>query len=143
MKFHRTWFADMDDEGTVFGYVPAINLFLTTGDEEQIRELFLIDVGAEVSMASRRLCEVLGIPWEDGTPMILKGISPLEECQVMGRVHDVEIRIPELDHSLVIPICFAAGDAPSLLGRRVFLDAFRIEFDQPFRTTTFEYLLEP
>ena len=60
----------------------------------------------------------------------------------MGRIHLVEIYIPEIDRELVLRICFASGDTANLLGRRVFFDAFRIEFDQPYRTTTFEYLLE-
>ena len=104
-------------------------------------ELFLIDSGSEISLASRNIGERLGIPWEDGRPIILGGIADREECHVIGRIHDVEIWLDEINHPIVIPICFAAGDAPNLLGRQGFFDAFRIEFDQPYRTTTFEYLL--
>ena len=142
MRFRRTWVPNFDADGTILEFIPAINVMLTARDDRPIRELFLIDSGAEISMAPRELCETHGIPWEDGTPMILQGISPQEECHVMGRVHEVEIFIQEIDRSLVVPICFAAGETVSLLGRRIFFDAFRIEFDQPYRTTTFEYLLE-
>ncbi len=143
MNFRKTWFPVITDDGTILDYEPAFNVSLFNQDRRLIRWRFLVDVGVELSMAPREFCERLGIPWEDGIPMVLSGISPREECQVMGRVHDVEIFIPEIDRSLVIPICFAAGDTVSLLGRRRFFDAFRIQFDQPYRTTTFEFLLEP
>ncbi len=76
------------------------------------------------------------------TPDVLHGISPRKECDVLGRIHQVEIYVKEVDRRLVILICFAAGETAALLGREGFFDAFRIEFDKPARTTSFEYLLD-
>jgi hypothetical protein len=37
-----------------------------------------------------------------------------------------------------IPMCFAEGNAPLLLGREGFFDAFRVEFDKRQALTVFE-----
>ena len=142
MNFRKTWFPTFDDQNAVIGYYPGLNISLTSADGDVVERNFVVDSGAEMSQASRELCERLGLPWEDGVPIELQGISPREECRVLGRIHTVEIYIREISRSLVIPICFAAGNTPALLGREGFFDAFRVEFDKPFRTTTFEYLLD-
>ena len=137
MKFRRTWFPVMTDDGLILDYEPAINVNVAFSGNQPVRWTFLVDNGSDISLASRELCELLGIPWDDGEPLMLSGITPREECQVMGRVHNVAVSLDEVGQEIVIPICFASGPAPSLIGRRGFFDAFRIEFDQPYRTTTF------
>ena len=140
MKIQKNWSSDMADDGTLLGFEPTLDVLLTGPHGESATWQFLIDSGAELSMAPRMLCEFLGIPWEDGRPMVVAGIAGREECNVIGRIHDVEVSIPGVDRHLVIPILFTVGESVSLIGRRVFFDAFRIEFDQPYRTTTLESL---
>jgi len=41
---------------------------------------------------------------------------------------------------LTVPFCFAEGDAPLLLGREGFFDAFRVTFDKQRLVTLFELL---
>lgn len=50
----------------------------------------------------------------------------------------MEVLILEAAQRLTIPFCFAEGQAPSLLGREGFFDAFRIQFDKKRLQTTFE-----
>ncbi len=140
MKIHKNWSCDMTADGTLLGFEPMLDVLLSDQNGQSVHWQFLIDSGAEYSMAPRSLCEFLGIPWEDGQPMVVSGIAGREECNIIGRIHDVEISISGVDRRLVIPIFFASGESVSLIGRRVFFDAFRIEFDQPFRTTTLESL---
>ncbi len=140
MKIQKQWSSDMMADGTLLGFVPTLDVLLSGPQGETATWEFLIDSGAEFSMAPRELCEFLGIAWEDGTPMVVSGIAGRDECDVVGRIHEVEVSIPGVDRRLVIPIFFAAGDSVSLIGRRGFFDAFRIEFDQPYRTTTLEPL---
>ncbi|MBL8799884.1 MAG: hypothetical protein JNM56_38740 [Planctomycetia bacterium] len=89
-------------------------------------------------MAPRRLCELLGYDWSLGTPTVLRGIAPREECQVTGMIHPVEFYIREAGCRLTIPVCFAETDGTLLLGREVLFDAFRIQFDQSQLQTVFE-----
>lgn len=50
----------------------------------------------------------------------------------------MDIYISNVPCRLTIPLCFAEGDAPFLLGRDGFFDAFRVQFDQPRLQTVFE-----
>ena len=142
MRFQQTWSADMSQDGTLLGFEPTLTIDLLVPTRLPLQWTFLVDSGAEWSMAPRELCELLGLSWEDGLPLTMRGISPRDECNVQGRIHDVEIHFPQINRRLVIPICFVTELTTSLLGRHVFFDAFRIEFDQPYRSTVFECLLD-
>ena len=69
----------------------------------------------------------------------IRGISQREECVVSAREHEVTILIAEARKEILVPICFAEGDAPLLLGREGFFDAFVVSFDKERSLTTFEY----
>ena len=98
---------------------------------------FLVDSGADISLAPRALCERLGLVWDAGQPMLLNGISERPECAVPARIFEVELLIPDLALALDIPICFAEGNASLILGREGFFDCFRIEFDKANFVTRF------
>ena len=142
MRFQQNWSADMAPDGRLLGFEPTLTVDMLVPTRPTLQWTFLVDSGAEWSMAPRELCDLLGLHWEDGVPLSLRGISPREECNVDGRIHDVEILIQQINRRLVIPICFVTELTTSLLGRCVFFDAFRIEFDQPYRSTVFECLLD-
>ena len=103
---------------------------------------FLVDSGADLSLASRDLCDSLRKKWEDGERRILHGISRKKVCQVESRVHDVDLVVAELGIQITIPMCFAEGHAPLLLGREVFFEYFRVIFDRQALLTTFEFVGE-
>ncbi len=67
-------------------------------------------------MGPRGLCELVGLRWEDGRPTEQHGISPRRECAVPAAIHALDVYIREAGCRLTIPFCFAAGDAPMLLG---------------------------
>ncbi|HEX5269743.1 MAG TPA: hypothetical protein VFW33_04610, partial [Gemmataceae bacterium] len=99
-----------------------------------------VDSGADVSMATRKLCELLGIRWQAGTEVELRGIVPREECRLAARLHTLEIYVRDTNRWLTIPMCFAdSDDAPLLLGREGFFDAFTISFDKKNFLTRFDW----
>ena len=103
MKFHRHWQPDMDETEMLFGYMPVIDIELKFGLCPPVSESFLIDVGSDISLASREIGELLGIPWESGRPFELSGITDREECRIAGRIHEVQIWLEEIAHRLPWP----------------------------------------
>jgi hypothetical protein len=118
--------------------LPVLDVFVRTAEGTFVREIFVVDSGADLSMGPRRLCDMVGLNFEDGEQIELRGIAQHEECVVPAAIHTLEIFIQEAGCSLAIPFCFAEGDAPLLLGRDGFFDAFRIEFDKQQLVTSFE-----
>jgi hypothetical protein len=122
--------------------VPAIDVILAGPNRRVLRRTFLVDSGADVSLAPRRLCELLGFDWFSGEEMKLAGISSRPECAVEARLFELEFLIPDLAIGITVPVCFADGDSSLLLGREGFFDCFRIEFDKSRLLTRFELLEE-
>jgi hypothetical protein len=118
--------------------VPTLKVMFVTEDDRLRLGVFLIDSGADLTMASRDVCDELGLDWNLGQPTKLSGISNKPECDVSARIFDVNVRIPELETVLTIPICFTEGDSSLLLGREGFFDAFRVTFDKRNQQTVFE-----
>jgi hypothetical protein len=119
-------------------FVPTLEVVLGPGNRSPVRIRFIVDSGADVSLAPRVLGERLGLEWGKGAPITLQGISLKAECAVEARVHDVELLVPNIGLAVSVPISFADGDASLLLGREGFFDHFRITFDQTQLLTTFE-----
>jgi hypothetical protein len=127
----------------VSSLVPTLDVLFATTNNRLRRATFLVDSGADVSMAPRRLSELLGLNWETGEALSLRGISPKPECLVPARIFKVELLVPDIGVAFNIPICFADGDASRILGREGFFDAFRIRFDKPNSSSEFELVDEP
>ena len=120
--------------------LPVLDIFLRTAAGPFLRDVFIVDSGADVSMGPRRLCELVGLRWVDGQPIELHGISPRRECSVPAAIRPLDVYVREARCRLTIPFCFAAGNAPLLLGRDGFFDAFRVTFDKQRLSTEFELL---
>ncbi len=140
-SFSIPWAVVTTTEGLATDIVPVLYLVFFGNDDNPIEEPFVIDSGADISMAPRSLADRLGLDWTEGRPIALHGVSSKPECTVQARILDVEVLVPEAECSLEIPICFADGEASCLLGRLGFFDAFRIEFNKSRQTTTLELLL--
>jgi len=119
--------------------LPILDVYLRTTRGPFVREVFVVDSGADVSMGPRRLCELVGLRWEEGELIELQGIAPRRECVVQAAIHPLDIYIREAGCRLTVPFCFAAGDAPLLLGREGFFDAFRVTFDKQRSVTHFDF----
>jgi len=113
--------------------VPLLELYFHYADGGFRSHAFLIDSGADAWLGAE-----IGLEWEAGILTVLRGISQKEECAVVGYTHTVEVHVLESQRRIHLPICFVEGDAPLLLGRAAFFDAFRITFDQPDLMTHFE-----
>lgn len=138
MTFTKPWAIFPDYE--VDERRPALEIYFRVAARGFHRQIALVDSGADVSMASKDLCEVLGLDWTAGTRTILRGISQKPECAVAGMIHPVDLFIREVGVEITIPFCFADGPAPLLLGREGFFDTFRITFDKRQFATVFERL---
>ncbi len=137
MTFIKPWIAFPQDLDTK---VPVLDVYFRTADGQEMGRLFVVDSGADVSMATRALCDLLGLRWEAGTEVELRGIVPREECRLAARLHPVELYVRDADRRLTIPMCFADSDeAPLLLGREGFFDAFTLSFDKKNLLTRFDW----
>ena len=88
-------------------------------------------------MAPDELRRELGLRWRDGTPTVLRGISRRASCAVQGRIHDVDLLIPDGGVMLRLPIVFARGNVSYVLGRGGFFDVFDVSFEPGRRRTVF------
>lgn len=137
MSFSVPWMTEFQPDGSEIKR-PILVVYFSRPGGQLSRETLIVDAGADVSMGPRRLCEWLGLRWEDGTGIQLHGISPREECAVQGMIHPVDLLIREAPLRLTIPFCFAEGEAPLLLGRDGFFDAFRVTYDKQGGVTVFD-----
>jgi hypothetical protein len=137
MTFSKPWIAFPQDPET---RVPVLDVCFRTAEGQETREPFIVDSGADVSLATRYLCDALGLEWETGNLVEIQGIVAREECKVVTRLHHVEIYVRDADRRFTIPICFAdSDDAPLLLGREGFFDAFTVSFDKKNLQTRFDW----
>jgi len=136
MHFVRDWEPDITDAGEVI-YRPMLGASLRLKDGTLGEYDFIVDSGADISLAPRQLARDLGLPWRQGKPVVLTGISNRKACQISGRIFAIAVLLDGLQDPVTIPMCFASVDAPFLLGREGVFDLLRIEFDKPNRTTIF------
>lgn len=119
-------------------YRPVLPV-LVRGPAGSLPRYFLVDSGADLSMAPLELCRALGLRWQDGAPFTLRGISQRKDRLVQGRIHEVDIIVPDADVILFrTPMVFARGNAPFVLGREGFFDAFDVAFEKANRRTVFQ-----
>ena|SRR5437867_3193276 len=132
--FTRGWVRQRTRTGIV--YRPTIDLLFREETGYNLYS-FIVDSGADISLAPRQLAERLGVEWAEGTRVRLSGISTRPECSVEGRVHSVNAIVPELARELKLPVCFAEGDAPYLVGREGFFDKFKVTLEKHRQRTVF------
>ncbi len=137
-SFVKPWTTLLPPGVQVNPLIPTLDVLLVGASGQSQRETFLVDSGADISLAPRHLCEELGLRWESGAHIELQGISPKPECTVPARILDVELIVTDVGVAVMIPICFADGDASQLLGREGFFDCFLIEFDKLRLLTRFK-----
>ena len=129
MEFVRQWKPYVTEDGSVVCR-PVLKAFLRLKNGRLGKYDFVVDSGADISLGPRQLARDLGLDWRKGERTELTGISKRKVCRLTGRLFTVEMAIPEVDAPLQIPICLASVEAPFLLGREGFFDAFRVEFDK-------------
>ena len=133
-SFTKKWMRQKTRTGTI--HRPVIDLLFRENSGHNLYT-FIVDSGADISLAPRQLAERIGLNWTSGSKITLTGISPKPECSLEGRIHRVGAIIPDLALEMSLPICFANGNAPYLLGREKFFDQFKVTFDKTKRKTSF------
>ena len=136
MWFEEAWTPFLGEAETVV-YRPTLDVVFTLPDGSEAEHVFVVDSGADISVAPRGLCEQLGLVWQNGVAVILRGIAQAQICEVDARVHDVQIRLADRDIEMVVPMCFAEQNAPYLLGRQGFFDRFDVTFQKSRLITSF------
>jgi len=138
IRFSREW-REFTQPGGVSIYRPVLPVLVLTRYGFLERD-FLVDSGADLSMAPYELFRELGRQWQDGEPITLRGISPRKVCIVQGHIHEVEILVPDAGVLLCLPMVFARGNAPFVLGREGFFDYFDVTFEKAERRTVFQFV---
>jgi hypothetical protein len=133
-SFVKNWMRQKTRAGTV--YRPIIDLLFSEKTGHNVYS-FIVDSGADISLAPRHLAERIGLDWIKGSRVTLTGISPIPECALEGRIHRVTPVIPDLALGLELRMCFANGNAPYLIGRDGFFDQFAVTLDEKQRRTVF------
>ncbi len=113
-------------KSTPFGIVgdPRIPVMLLTPAGDQTFE-FLLDTGADFSLAPRRLAELLTLDWETLLGAALAGVGP-ETLQ--ARLGSLPPRVQGLDLT-VRRLFMDADECPLVLGWADFLDRFVLTID--------------
>jgi hypothetical protein len=137
-SFTRDWARQKTRTGTI--YRPNVDLLFRESRGYNLYS-FIVDSGADVSLAPRQLAERIGISWIKGSKVTLTGISPKPECSIIGRIQRVQAILPDLNIEIELPVCFAEGNAPYLIGREGFFDRFNITMDKSHLKTTFKLIL--
>ena len=138
IRFVREWREFTRPDGSII-YRPILPI-LVRGQHGFLPRYFLVDSGADLSMAPYELFRQLGRRWQDGEPITLRGISQRRVCIVQGRIHEVDILVPDADVMLRLPMVFARGNAPFVLGREVFFDYFDVAFEKARRRAVFQFV---
>lgn len=115
---------------------------LVQGRDGFVPRYFLLDSGADLSMAPYEGCRQIGLRWQEGIPTTLRGISQRKTCWVQGRIHWVDILVSDANLILHIPMVFARGKAPFVLGREGFFDVFDVSFAKNRRRIVLEQVIQ-
>jgi hypothetical protein len=122
-------------DGTII-WRPVMDV-LVRGADGLLPANFLVDSGADLSMAPYDLFRKLGKRREDGQSITLHGISRRKVCAIEGRVTPWTFSYLRSGGGFTIPVCFARGKVPFLLGQEGFFDHFIVRLGRSARKTTF------
>ena len=113
-------------KATVLGFVgdPRIPVLLRTPTGDRSYD-FLLDTGADFSLAPRRLADLLGLTWETLPSITVSGIGPEA---VRTRLGSLPLRVQ--GRELTVRCLFVDSDeCPLVLGWADFLDRFVLAID--------------
>lgn len=103
-------------------YRPIVKVGLRDADGELFELSVLVDSGADISIFSRRIGDIMGIDVEKGEEKIFRGIVG----ELLAYVHKIPISIN--DREVETRVAFALSEVPNLLGRLDIFKNFEISF---------------
>jgi len=103
-------------------YRPIVKVGLRDANGELFELTVLVDSGADISIFSRRIGDIMGIDVEQGEGKIFRGIVG----ELIAYVHKITISIN--DREVETRVAFALSEVPNLLGRLDIFKNFEISF---------------
>jgi hypothetical protein len=104
-------------------YRPIMKVGLKDADGTIFEISMIVDSGADITVLSKRIGDIMGIDVEEGEEKIFRGIVG----ELIAYVHSIPLFIDGKE--LEVRVAFALAEVPNLLGR---LDIFR-NFEINFR----------
>ena len=123
------------EQSTLFGSIwrPVAEVLLE-GPDGRFVDLFYIDSGADITLISDEVGEILGLKRPDTRLIELAGVGGQSIS-----VHKVKLPLTIGDHTFRSGVAWAIrNDVPLLLGRTGIFDQFKVEFDQKSLITRFD-----
>ncbi len=103
-------------------YRPIVKVGLRDANGELFELSVLVDSGADISIFSRRIGDIMGMNVEHGEEKIFRGIVG----ELIAYVHKITISIN--DREVETRVAFALSEVPNLLGRLDIFKNFEISF---------------
>lgn len=103
-------------------YRPIVKVGLRDANGELFDLGVLVDSGADISIFSRRIGDIMGIDVENGEEKIFRGIVG----ELIAYVHKIPVSIN--DREVETRVAFALSEVPNLLGRLDIFKNFEISF---------------
>ena len=105
-----------------FVHRPIAKVGLIDADGELFELGMLVDSGADISIFSRRIGDIMGVDVEQGDEKIFRGIVG----ELIAYVHSIQMLIN--GRKVETRVAFAISEVPNLLGRLDVFDVFEICF---------------
>jgi hypothetical protein len=103
-------------------YRPIVKVGLIDADGDLFELSMLVDSGADISIFSKRIGDIMGVDVEQGDEKIFRGIVG----ELIAYVHSIQMLI--YGRKVETRVAFAISEVPNLLGRLDVFDLFEICF---------------
>ena len=115
-------FAGENSSSLGFVYRPIAKVGLRDANGEMFELSMLVDSGADISILSKRIGDIMGLDVEQGEAKVFRGIVG----ELLAYVHKIPLSIN--GREVETRIAFALSEVPNLLGRLDIFKNFEIIF---------------
>ncbi len=115
-------FARENSSSLGFVYRPIAKVGLKDADGDMFELGMLVDSGADISILSKRIGDIMGVDVEQGEAKVFRGIVG----EMMAYVHKIPLFIDGKE--VETRVAFALSEVPNLLGRLDIFKNFEISF---------------
>ncbi|MDO8724534.1 MAG: hypothetical protein Q7J35_00520 [Candidatus Methanoperedens sp.] len=115
-------FARENSSSLGFVYRPIAKVGLLDANGEMFELSMLVDSGADISILSKRIGDIMGLDVEQGEAKVFRGIVG----ELIAYVHEIPLFINGKE--VETRVAFALSEVPNLLGRLDIFKNFEINF---------------
>ncbi len=115
-------FARENSSSLGFVYRPIAKVGLKDANGDMFELSMLVDSGADISIFSKRIGDIMGLDVEQGEAKVFRGIVG----ELIAYVHEIPLFINETE--VETRVAFALSEVPNLLGRLDIFKNFEISF---------------